>query len=73
MAQNDDRDVLRNREVCRAYLSAVLCAGGQAGLVADWAAQWSLYAGLSIEAAVDLIVAIAQVLLLRRMETGIRR
>ena len=41
--------------------------------MADGAVQWSLYAGLSIEAAVDLIVAIAQVLLLRRMETGIRR
>ncbi|KAI0740021.1 hypothetical protein C8Q76DRAFT_184168 [Earliella scabrosa] len=34
--------------------------------------SWGLYAGLSVEAAVDLIVAIAQCLLLRGFETGIR-
>ncbi|KAI0641623.1 hypothetical protein C8Q79DRAFT_281903 [Trametes meyenii] len=35
--------------------------------------SWSLYLGLSVEATVDLIVAIAQCLLLRSFETGIRR
>ena len=35
--------------------------------------QWGLYTGLSVEAAVDLIIAITQVLLLRRLETGIPR
>ncbi|PIL32420.1 hypothetical protein GSI_05122 [Ganoderma sinense ZZ0214-1] len=34
--------------------------------------SWGLYAGLSVEAAVDLVVAIAQVILLRKFETGIR-
>ncbi|KAI0739972.1 hypothetical protein C8Q80DRAFT_1274982 [Daedaleopsis nitida] len=33
---------------------------------------WGLYAGLSVEAAVDLVVAIAQCVVLRRYETGIR-
>ncbi|KAI0764197.1 hypothetical protein BD413DRAFT_578231 [Trametes elegans] len=35
--------------------------------------SWSLYLGLSVEAACDLIVAITQCMLLRRFETGIRR
>ncbi|KAI8976296.1 hypothetical protein BD414DRAFT_524569 [Trametes punicea] len=35
--------------------------------------SWSLYLGLSVEATVDLIVAITQCLLLRRLETGIQR
>ncbi len=35
--------------------------------------QWSLYLGLSVEATVDLIVAVAQCLLLKGFETGIRR
>ncbi|KAH9896086.1 hypothetical protein C8Q73DRAFT_758634 [Cubamyces lactineus] len=35
--------------------------------------SWSLYVGLSVESAVDLTVALAQCLLLRRFETGIQR
>ncbi|KAI0368172.1 hypothetical protein BV20DRAFT_1054168 [Pilatotrama ljubarskyi] len=35
--------------------------------------SWSLYLGLSVEATVDLIVALAQCVLLRSFETGIRR
>ena len=35
--------------------------------------QWGLYAGLSVEVAADLIVAISQCILLRGFETGIRR
>ncbi|KAI0641750.1 hypothetical protein C8Q79DRAFT_989210 [Trametes meyenii] len=35
--------------------------------------SWSLYFGLSVEAGVDLLVAIAQCLLLRSLRTGIRR
>ncbi|KAL1938051.1 hypothetical protein VTO73DRAFT_12062 [Trametes versicolor] len=35
--------------------------------------SWSLYLGLSVEATVDLIVAVAQCLLLKGFETGIRR
>ncbi|KAH9850485.1 hypothetical protein C2E23DRAFT_312878 [Lenzites betulinus] len=35
--------------------------------------SWSLYLGLSVEATVDLIVAITQCLLLKGFETGIRR
>ncbi|KAJ2988376.1 hypothetical protein NUW54_g9133 [Trametes sanguinea] len=34
--------------------------------------SWSLYLGLSVEATVDLIVAVTQCLLLRRLETGIQ-
>lgn len=35
--------------------------------------QWGLYAGLSVEVAVDLIVAISQCFILRGFETGIRK
>ncbi|KAI0631839.1 hypothetical protein C8Q77DRAFT_1129421 [Trametes polyzona] len=35
--------------------------------------SWSLYLGLSVEATVDLIVAVAQCVLLKGFETGIRR
>ncbi|KAM5535301.1 hypothetical protein V8D89_010986 [Ganoderma adspersum] len=34
--------------------------------------SWGLYAGLAVEATVDLVVAIAQCVLLRKFETGIR-
>lgn len=67
---------------CTATLAFSLCASASHHLAAiphpsltrpRSITQWSLYLGLSVEATVDLIVAVAQCLLLKGFETGIRR